>query len=145
MGTEELIDLVFKRKRIEDSFFNHDYMMFLVVDSGTGVISLSPSFLEFFGYSKEDDVPTLTEMMHPDDFKETILMHQFILETGEMPIHFHHYRLKNKSGEYFRVQTMESVVLNEQRDILAMMFPIPDGQEGIKVYTKEYEEWILKV
>ena len=144
MATDAIIDLVFKKKRIEDSFFNHDYLMFLAVDHKTGISLPSPSFLEFFGYSKEDKIPTLAEMTHPDDFDHNVEMHQFILETGMLPVHFHTFRMKTKNGEYKRIQTMESIILNKDRDLLVVMFPVPEDQEGFTTYTKDYLQWISK-
>lgn len=140
--TDELIDLVFRKKRIEDSFFQHPYMMFLVVSANTGISMPSPSWIKFFGYNSADEIPPLAEMMHPDDFEETSLMHGFILETGKMPIDFHTYKLKKKDGTYAQVQTMRSIVLNEDRDVLAIVFPVPEGQKGFTKYTEEYLQWI---
>ena len=143
MATDAIIDLVFKKKRIEDSFFNHDYLMFLAVDHKTGISLPSPSFLEFFGYSKEE-LPNFADMVHPDDVDHNTEMHQFILDTGMMPVHFHTFRMKNKNGEYKQIQTMESIVLNENRDLLVVLFPVPEGQKGFTTYTKDYLQWNSK-
>lgn len=100
----------------------------------SGCVHFSDTWLNTFGYNREDIVPTfasLKRLIHPDDLHDVIKALNTHLDDGT-PVCEHEYRLRHRSGAYIDTRSKGKVIERNQNGYALRMVGVNIDITAIK-------------